>query len=62
MEDISVVEDKHFLTTWIGFDNCGSGPVAENCEHASTSSGFMKGGEFHEQLRNWQLSKICITD
>ena len=32
----------HFLTVCSGSDSCGNGSVARNCEHANTSSGYIK--------------------
>jgi hypothetical protein len=51
-EDNIRMDLKDIRLDWIALDASGSGygPVAGSCEHGYVPSGYIKGGEFLDQL------------
>jgi hypothetical protein len=48
------------MTAVMNSSGSGQGPVADCCEHGDEPSGSIKGGEFLDQLRNHELSRMML--
>jgi hypothetical protein len=46
-----------YTLVWTGFKWLVQAPVADLCEHSNEPSGFIKGGEFLDELRQYQILK-----